>query len=171
MEERRYKLGWSAKGIIGLVFLPLGLLFLALGILFWRLGLGNDPEDPMVFLLVFGINGLIYTVIGAVMLALELRARGRKRAAIDSGHYVTAKVAAVTADLHVRVSGRSPSVLECHWTDPSTGILHVYTSRRLYFTPPQDLIGREIRVFTDPMDENAWYVDAESAMPEVKIHR
>ena len=58
------KFGWTTLGIIGFIFAPLGAFFIALGVLLFAVKAGTDPEDPMVFLCVFGGMGLIFCLIG-----------------------------------------------------------------------------------------------------------
>ena len=50
METRKKKYGWTVRGILGFVFGPMGLLFLSLGLLFWYFRVGDEPEDPEIFL-------------------------------------------------------------------------------------------------------------------------
>ena len=50
MEKKKY--GWTALGIVGMIFLPMGLVFLPLGIALWDAKAGRQPEDPQIFLYV-----------------------------------------------------------------------------------------------------------------------
>ena len=59
MNEKK-KFGWTAKGIVGMIFTPMGLIYTVLGVLLWYFKAGDDPEDPVVFLCVFGGIGAVF---------------------------------------------------------------------------------------------------------------
>lgn len=168
IEKKKY--GWTAKGIVGMIFTPIGLFFLMLGIVFWQYKVGSDPEDPQVFLLAFGGIGAIFTIIGLALLLSDIRRRALQRRAYEGGNYVMATIAGVNTQRNVNMNGRNPVVVECHYTDPS-GVAHVYYSRYLYTNVEDLLQGKEVPVYIDRMNENVAFVDIDAVLPEIRVHR
>ena len=74
MNERK-KYGWTAKGIVGMVFLPMGLMFLTMGVLFWYLKVGDEPEMPKIFLYTFGGMGAVFLAVGLGLLLADIHRR------------------------------------------------------------------------------------------------
>ncbi|MCR4883628.1 MAG: phage holin family protein [Clostridiales bacterium] len=175
MDRKKIRLEWSAFGIVGLVFFLIGILFLAIGLSigfsFSRAGLFQNFEEGYLFLAVFGGIGAIFTVIGAVFLFREISKRRRTLRAFESGYYITAKVTGIVRHTNVRINGRCPYTIECQVNDRDTGKLHVYESRYLYFVPDENLVGKEVKVYLDRMDEKSYYVDVDDIIPEVVFHR
>ena len=159
------KLGWTAKGIVGMIFLPLGLLFLAAGYFLLHAGAVYSPGAALAFRIVFYGEGFAFAGIGAVLLLLDIHRRKCIQFALDRGNYVTATAAAVSRVTSVRVRHEHPWVLECHYTESATGKLHVYKSRYLY-SDPSGLIGREVRVYVDDYYEKYYYVDVDGIQPK-----
>jgi len=61
-------------------------------------------------------------------------------------------------------------VVECHYTDPFTGIAHVYFSRYLY-TDVTDLLKSDVvPVYIDRMDDRVGFVDIDAVLPEIRVH-
>ena len=165
MQENR-KLGWTVKGILGMIFVPLGALILVLGYLMLHsFGTVYHPSEELMIRIVFYGEGLAFLVIGAVLLLLDLHRRKNIRFALDRGNYVTATAAAVSRITSIRVRHEHPYVLECHYTDPVTGEKHVYKSRYLY-SDPSGLIGREVRVYVDDYQDKYYYVDVDEILPK-----
>ena len=69
--EQKKKYGWTAWGILGFVFMPMGLIFLPIGLGLWFSKAGHDPEDPLVFLAVFGgIGSIPGAMLGGILLGV-----------------------------------------------------------------------------------------------------
>ncbi len=168
--EARKKLGWTAFGIVGFVFAPIGLLFSILGPALYFSAAGRDAEDSLVFLCVFGGMGALFLILGICFLFYDIRRRSRMRRAIDMGERVMAKIAGVNAQTNVTFNGRHPYVIECHYTDPDTGAVHVWHSRYLFFDPTDILKSAEVPVYLDRYDFKNAYVDIDSVLPEVQVH-
>ena len=170
MEEKK-KYGWTARGILGFVFIPMGLVYLFLGLLLWFFKAGENPEDPRIFLLVFGIMGLIFLAAGLVCLGSDLHRRALQRRAFLGGYYVTAKIAGLKENSNIKLKRRFPLVLECHYTDPDTGIVHVWYSRYLYVDVRDLLQSDEVPVYIDRLDSRIGFVDIDAVLPRISVHR
>lgn len=169
MEKKKY--GWTVNGILGFIFIPMGLIFLPLGLLLWFHKAGRQPEDPKVFLLTFGVAGAVFLLLGLVFLALDLRRRALLRRAYEGGNYVMAKVAGLHEKPYVEINCRMPHVLECHYTDPDTGVSHVWFSRYLYHNVSGLLQAEEVPVYFDRLDSRIGFVDVDAILPKICVHK
>lgn len=170
MRERK-KYGWSVPGLLGMIFAPLGFFFLVMGLLFWHFRVGTDPEDPEIFLYVFGGIGSLFLIAGLVMLLADVRRRAQLRRAYEGGYYVMAKIAGAGEQNSVSLNGRHPFVLECHYTDPDTGTVHVYYSRYLFVNVDDLLQSDEVPVYIDRMNDRVGFVDVDAVLPDIRVHR
>ncbi len=171
MENMNRKFGWSEKGIIGFIFTPMGAFFLILGILLHYFDVG-EGEDSIVFLFVFGGIGLTFLIIGLAFLMADIARRSAMRRVLDSGYYVMAKVVGIQKRYNMNNgAGVQPCAVECHWTNPDTGEVHVFFSRFLYYDPSDILVGKEVPVYMDRMDEKTAFVDIDAIMPKVVLHK
>ena len=170
MSERK-NYGWSALGILGMIFTPMGAIFLTLGVLLWHFRVGEDPEDPMIFLAVFGGMGAIFLLLGLGLLLADVHRRAQQRRADEGGYYVMAKISGFRSQENVRVNRSTPQVLECHYTDPATGVVHVYHSRYLYTDVSDLLLSDQVPVYLDRMDDRVAFVDVDAVLPKIEVHR
>jgi len=168
--ESRKKLGWTEKGIVGWIFMPIGLFFLFLGILLWYYRAGSRPGDSVIFLSVFGGIGFFFALIGFGLLWLDLRRRAGMRRAIDGGNYVMAKVTGVREKTNINFNGTHPWVVECQVQDASGGTVHVYYSRHLRINPSEFVSGREVPVYISRDNPDDAYVDIDAILPEIVVH-
>ena len=168
-EHKKY--GWTVKGILGMVFAPMGLLFLIMGILFWYFKIGDQPEVPKIFLYTFGGMGAIFLLVGLALLLADIHRRSLLRRAYEGGHYVMAQIAGINAQQNVSRNGRYPIVVECHYTDPATGVVHVYYSRYLYVNVADLLQSDQVPVYIDRMNDEIGFVDIDAILPEIRVHQ
>ena len=165
------KMGWTVKGIVGLIFAPMGLLFVIIG---WIVGKSlnvswESANDPVAFQYVFcGIGGL-FLLIGIALLAADLWRRHLLQRAYDGGNCVEAEIIGINAQNNVNMNGRHPHVVEAAYTDPS-GIVHVYRSRYLYTDVTKLLKSKTVPVYIDRFNENVGFVDIDVVLPEIRIH-
>ncbi|MBQ8162615.1 MAG: hypothetical protein IJ083_17955 [Clostridia bacterium] len=170
MPTKKRKFGWTPLGIVGWVFAPIGLFFSLLGFMMYHFGVGDEPDDPLIFLCVFGGMGAIFLILGLGFLCSDLSRRAGQKRVLEEGYFVDATFVGVQVNLNINVNGRHPYNVECHWKDPSTGIMHVFFSGPLYFDPTDALTGTTIPVYLDRMGGKAYYVDIYSVLPEVMLH-
>lgn len=170
MNENK-KFGWTEKGIVGVIFAPMGFFFLILGMMFWYFKVGEDPEDPMIFLTVFGGMGAVFLLVGLGLLLSDVSRRSKLRQLYEAGDYVMAKIVGAQPRTNVNTGGSHPYVVECHYQDPDTGVTHIYFSRYLYFSPTDLLTAQEVPVYRDRNDERIAFVDIDAVLPPVRLHR
>ena len=167
----RKKTGWTARGIVGLVFFSIGMVFLPLAFVLqqsktvsWK-----HPNDPAIFLYVFGGIGGLFLFLSLIFLGAELRRRALLMRAYNGGCCVDAEIIGVTAQNNVNTSGGHPRVVECAWTD-ANGVVHIYRSRYLYFNVEKLLTSKTVPVYIDRENENIGFVDIDAVLPEIRIH-
>lgn len=164
------KYGWTEKGILGLIFTPLGLIFLIVGVAVTRSG-AVEPDERLAFLICFVGMGAAFFLAGLILLGLDLRRRARQRAAYEGGHFVMGKIAGTKVHTGVNMFGTHPRSVEVHYTDPDTGVVHVYDSRYFYIHVEDLLTGDEVPVYIDRGDDWVGFVDIDAVLPKVEVHR
>ena len=167
----RKKMGWTARGIIGMVFTPIGLLFAVLAVVLWqsKTVTWKHPEDPVIFLAVFGGIGGLFLIMGAAFLGADLRRRTLLRRAYEGGNCVDAEIIGVSVQNNVNMAGGNPRVVECAYTDAS-GVVHVYRSRYLYTDVTRFLKSKTVPVYVDRFNEDIGFVDIDAVLPEIRSH-
>lgn len=170
MRESNKKFGWTARCIVGMVFAPIGLLFLILGVALWLRHAGPRPGDPDTFLYVFGGEGLLFLAVGGGLLYADVRRRRIMRRAYEDGHYVMAQIAGVQVRANVNTAKGHPRVVECHYTDPATGVTHVIFSRYLNFDPTGMFTSPEVPVYVDRETDKPVFVDIDAVLPPTEVH-
>ena len=167
MDRKKY--GWTEKGIVGFIFMPLGLIFLIVGAIIVA-SHSVDAEGRLAFLICFVGMGAVFLLIGLVLLLIDIRRRRRWRKAYEGGFHVMGKVADIRTNTRVNVNGTHPSAVEVHYTDPDTDIVHVYFSRYLYVNVADLLKSDEVPVYIDRDDSRFGFVDIDAVLPEMRIH-
>ena len=170
----RRKFGWTAIGIVGMVFAPIGFVFLVVALAI-RLSMNrlsgafHVSGDPGILTAIFFGMGALFLVMGLLFLGYDLRRRRRMRRVFEEGYSVEAKILGPVEQRNVTVNGRHPWVLECAWTDP-TGVVHVYHSRYLSMNVIQLLKADTVPVYIDRYDESIGFVDVDAVLPEIRVH-
>lgn len=164
MERKKY--GWTVKGILGMAFSPMGFFFLVLGLVLWACKAGRKPEDPQIFLYVFGGMGAVFFLGGLSLLLLDVRRRALQRRAYEGGYYVMGKIVGVKTQKNVNMNGMHPVVVECRYEDPSSGDERICCSRYLYRNVEGQLKSDEAPVYIDRMNENVAFVDIDAVLRE-----
>ena len=92
---------------------------------------------------------------------LAVRAAGRRREAELRlhGRRVQARFQAVERNTSLEVNGNHPWRIVCQWQDPTTGLLHLFKSRNLWFDPTPYVKVQELTVFVDPRKPKRHFVD------------
>jgi len=130
-----------------------------------------DPEDPATarigsFFQIWWLTGLFiflaldFLVMGSIFYYLAVR---RSRHAVwlrQFGREVEARVDAARPNRSIRVNGRHPYRIYCHYRDPRTGEKTDYKSDNLWFDFDQVTIPERIRVLIDPRRPSRYLVDS-----------
>ena len=167
MDRRRRSYEPGPLFVVGLVFLLFGIsaLLVALPVL---LHVKNEDPDVRFLPFIFLGLGIIFLIVGITCMTVLCR-RSRNEQLVKNGFYVTARVRDIYPNERVRINGRSPFVLECHYKDPTTGTVHVFKSENIMFYPI-DAKDTDIRVYVDPQNPDRYYVDTSNLTDSVIIH-
>jgi len=172
MEKKRRNNEPGPLFIVGLVFLLFGgSAVLVATLAFLHVEGYSQYADPDVRLLPFIFMGLgiVFLIVGILCFAIRHRRRSRNEQLVKNGFYVTARIRDIHPNENVRINGRSPFVLECHYKDPTTGKTHIFKSENLMFYPI-DAKDTDIRVYIDPQNMDHYYVDTSSLTDDIIIH-
>ena len=140
-------------------------IFALFGLLFLGIGVGvtvADPGEPL-FLLCFGLMGLLFFLCGAIGLLVLARKARRRRWLLEHGRMLYAQLDGIGRSTSVELNGRRPYVVDCHYVDASTRTVYQFHSELLGFDPTPMLEGRDtVKVFVDPDDYRRYVVDPDS---------
>ena len=140
---------------------------IALLVLFCMPAIRQDSEAAIVFISVLGIQSLIFGSIGAGVL-LNIRKKEKLREDLTAnGYFKTAVVVETERVYSVRINSRHPYRVVCRVEE--NGVLHEYRSDMLLHDPGL-LPGDRVNVYLDWQDDKRYYVDVESAAPEIIRH-
>ena len=163
------KYGWTEKGIVGVIFIPIGLIFLVVGAFVTRTE-AVEPDQRLAFLISFVGVGAVLFCVGMVLLMVDILRRKRQKAAYEGGHFVMGKIAGIRTITQVNLPSGHPVVVEVHYTDPDTGTVHVYYSRYLYVNVGDMLAGEVVPVYLD-RNSGVGFVDIDAVLPKIEVHR
>lgn len=163
------KYGWTEKGIVGVIFIPIGLIFLVVGAIVTRTET-VEPDQRLAFLISFVGVGAVLFCVGMVLLMVDILRRKRQKAAYEGGHFVMGKIAGIRTITQVNLPSGHPVVVEVHYTDPDTGTVHVYYSRYLYVNVGDMLAGEVVPVYLD-RNSGVGFVDIDAVLPKIEVHR
>lgn len=164
--EQKAKIGWDVLLIIGIVFSCLGSGFTVLGVL---LPFALKDEEAAVFFPIFGSLGLIFLIIGLVLVIMKIRKKLRCSRLLRSGNYIMAEILGATVNYNVMINGRCPYVVECQYRD-MLGNIHIFKSRYLYFNPETLFQDRMVKVYVEGDNYKHYYVDIDGVLPHVVRH-
>jgi uncharacterized membrane protein len=163
------KYGWTEKGIVGVIFIPIGLIFLVVGAIVTRTE-AVESDQRLAFLISFVGVGAVLFCVGMVLLMVDILRRKRQKAAYEGGHFVMGKIAGIRTITQVNLPSGHPVVVEVHYTDPDTGTVHVYYSRYLYVNVGDMLAGEVVPVYLD-RNSGVGFVDIDAVLPKIEVHR
>lgn len=109
--------------------------------------------------------GLVFGLIGALMLYFNYRTSLRFRRLAQEGQRVQATIVEVGINTSVEINGRSPWRIVCQWQDPRSGKVWLFNSANLWFDPSPFITREQIGVLLDPANPRQHVVDT-SFLPE-----
>ena len=151
-----------AATICGLVFTIIGTVFTILGII---VGFAVEP----VFFLAFGVMGISFLIAGICCLIGAGRKKKQKKFLLERGNYIMAQVIETRPNYSVNVNGNYGYEVLCRYQD-HYGTVHVFKSPLVWVDPTSLLTSDQVRVYVDGDDYDHYYVDLQSALPEIKMH-
>ncbi len=131
-----------------------------------------DPDHPDQILSKFGFNflfiipliGLIFFAVGSVVILMKVRKIMINKSLKEKGEAVYAEISEVTLNRSYKVNGRSPYIITCKWTDPSTGLIYFFKSPNIWFNPEPIINDRQIQslvVYIERDNPKRYFVSVE----------
>ncbi|MCH4192675.1 MAG: hypothetical protein LKF52_10235 [Butyrivibrio sp.] len=161
-EERDFcpkvKIGINTNLILGIIFSVLGLGMIILGVVVYSFSKPEQTEDAEILLLIPGGIGLAFLVPGLIAFLGVVLKIWRQEKAVAGGQYIMGYVVNVTTDAATHVNDRFLQRLECHYSDPDTGIMHIFLSNPVTYYP-QEKMNTEVKIYVCPRDLRCYYVD------------
>ena len=172
--------------MVGIIFAPIGALFLVIGILIssslYYKG-GNVTINGVytycppgefniaigMFLGIFGGLGLIFFILGMILLINGLKRSKAIKQLLEEGKQITATITDIERNQSVRVNGRHPYIVYCEYEDAYSGKIHVFRSDNV-MDNPGDVIGQSIPVMVDRDNWDLYYVDTNSLTSRYEYH-
>lgn len=129
-----------------------------------------DPQTPgraviddlwgrLGALLIVGPMGLLFTLLGATLLIVDLRAGRRKARLLRSGQPIQARFLHVFRDTRIARNGDHPYRVVAQGHDPQTGGLRRFESEPVWVDPTERLQGRTLTVLADPQNPDKHHMD------------
>ena len=141
----------NVRSIVGAVFLGLGIPFgLAAGIVY-------ATTSQRLLVLIFGALGLLFSAVGAPLLAAGLGRGRRQLAALERGQAAEGEVVAVEQDLSVRINYSHPWRVD--YTFPALGAQVRGSIQSYSWANSERRTGDRVWVVyldTDPQVNNLW---------------
>ena len=149
--------------ILGVVFSSIAAAELLVVLLLMIL----KADDFLLIALPFAVQCPIFGGVGAGFLIYDYRKRIRREKLLSNGYYEMATVVAVEPNPYVRVNRQHPWHVICRID--RGGVLHEYRSEGFYHHPGLNP-GDPVPVYLDRQNEKLYYVDVETAAPQIIRH-
>lgn len=114
-----------------------------------------------LFVLIFGLVGFIFAVIGIIMSVLYARKKKKKKWLRNNGRKIQAEVTGGRVCYNYTVNNRHPFAIECRYEDTGYGQVYLFSSEPTWLNP-HNYIGSFVTVYVDPSDMSRYFVDADS---------
>lgn len=119
----------------------------------------NDALHNWMFLSIFSFVGTIFLFLGLSLIIKQKKRDELIKRLLRTGLRIQADISSVHLNTRLKINGESPWVIVAQWLDPSTNLLHIFTSDNIWFNPTPFLKGKTIEVIIDHKDKNKNYVN------------
>ena len=103
--------------------------------------------------------GAISWLLGVAAVVWKSVSDRRKTWLQRNGRRIQARITRVELNLPVKVKGKHPFHIVCHWHDPASNETHVFYSANIWFNPTKYIMGNTIEVLVDPNNPSRYAVD------------
>jgi hypothetical protein len=115
---------------------------------------------------ILGGMGALSWLLGIAAVVWEAVSHRRKTRLQRNGRRIKARIIRVELNLSVKVKGKHPFHIVCHWLDPAKNETHVFQSADIWFNPADYITGNTIEVLVDPNNPRRYVVDT-TFLPKV----
>jgi hypothetical protein len=119
----------------------------------------NDALHNWMFFSIFSLFGILFFIIGMSLIIKDKRRNELIKRLLRSGLRIQADISSVHLNTKLKINGESPWVIVAQWLDPSTNLLHIFTSDNIWYNPTPFLKSKTIEVIIDHKDKNKNYVN------------
>lgn len=119
--------------------------------------------EPIGFLIMFALFGLIFIAIGAAILVHCMKRNALNRRAYENGFYLTLPISDIRMDTTIRVNCSYMYVVEAQYTSDD-GEVHLFRSRPFMYNPKSRLRSDTVNVYIIPPDYDHYYMDVDSIL-------
>ena len=137
---------------MGIGFTVFGLIFFIVGIVtgvMFRKMQAVISGEPRALFLSFTVIGIAFSAVGIGMLLSVKKAVKKRKALLEGGKYLTAKVIDVIRDNSIEVNGRPAMAFLCEYYDPLTKETTVFRSDAVIKSPDRPFVGEIVRVYVN----------------------
>ncbi len=108
---------------------------------------------------ILGSIGLIFFVIGGVFGLVAWNRNKTINWLLANGTRIEADFDAVKLNPLVKVNGRNPHQIHCHWKDKLTNTIYNFKSDNIYTGDPSRNMKTKLLVYIDPANPKKYYID------------
>jgi len=112
-----------------------------------------------IFLSTFCGVGLLFFIIGILLLKRNFMAKNKIKRLVEGGYYVMAEIIEINKNTNAAVNGSNPFTIICKYTELDKN--YMFKSKSIYFDPSAFLNGY-IKVWLDRADYTNYYVDIDN---------
>lgn len=146
-----------------------GILFAGIGTVFSLLGpvVALSAHEPVF--LVFTLVGAVFLALGIGFLVFLARHSRRRALLLAEGLRINADITEVRMDTRFSFNGRHPLVICCQAQNPEDGRVYVFRSEGIWYDPRpylEDAGVGVLPVYVDPNNYRRYAVDTSGVLPE-----
>jgi len=165
----------NAEELIGGIFTFLGGVFAVMGVAFFLFmdpntveGTFDDPaKNHLALCGTFTVLGLVFFLVGIVLLITSIRKRRRRKALLQNGRKIYATVTGIKEDTSIEINNRHPYRVVCEYEDPYSGEKKIFMSES-FLMDLSGCIGATVPVYLDSNGGDLYCVDFD---PDSVPHR
>lgn len=129
--------------------------------------ISSNNKFISIFIICFGF---IFGSIGIIGMSFIIKKAITKKAVLETGRRVYAKIDEVIKDYSYRVNRRYPYRIICSYTD-SMDVTHIFKSEPIWYNPSEMLGSDMVPVYVDTTDFSKYYVKIDEVITgKVMIH-
>ncbi|ABQ07553.1 DUF3592 domain-containing protein [Flavobacterium johnsoniae] len=119
----------------------------------------NSFESLWLGVLVMGIFGIIFFLVGFLIILYGIKKQRKKQYLLDNGKRISTTFNEVQLNYNFEVNGRNPYQIKSQWFNIQTNKMYVFESENIWFDPTEFIKTDEIKVLIDPDNPKNYYMD------------
>ncbi len=119
----------------------------------------NDFSSQWLLSCILGGIGFLFFSIGGLIGFFTFKRQKKIEWLLSNGKKIDADFDSVQLNTNLKINGRSPFRIHCHWLDKSTNTVYNFKSEDIWFNPESYIQGAKLSVIIDPSKPADHYVD------------